>query len=257
MQLQYKDNVKQYIKFLKKKHGALATVGSQTVNEAAEIVEKSYGKELDKFTLRNKFTKGAIKLYKSKAQRSTGEFRKIEKINAIVAVRKMKGGKDHYLKMQEEGGTKRGSAKTQYSVAVPMDTARQGGSFAKPVKGPLRLQKSLIQKLQIGQHQLGLNDPFTGPQRWAILYKYTGLSGKGRNKTNPYGWDMKKQFFFTGMKRGLGIFHVISRRIRMIRTLEKKFIRVKPTHKFKKSIGKITTGILGNIFIKNAKKYLK
>ena len=231
---------------LKQKHGGLAIAGSKTVNRAAEIVKENYIKELHKFTLRNKFTIGAIKLYPSKPQRKSGEFRKLDKINAIVAVRKMKGGKDHYLKAQEDGHIKGGSVQTAGKVAIPLDAARTSKSHNKPIQGALQLQKSTIQSLPFGGYSLGVNDPFSNSKRWAILHKYK-KSGK---------WDLKKQFFFTGINKGLGIFRQVGSRFQMVRTLEKTSVKIKPTHKFRKATNRINSIVIEKIFMRIAKKMM-
>lgn len=259
--LQYRDNTKQYIKMLQRKHGGLAIVGSHTVNEGSAIIHKAYDKELDKFTIRNKFTKGAVKLYKSSPQRKSGEFRKITGINAKVGIRKMRGGKDHYLLLQEKGGTKTGASQTKGKVPIPIDvTARMGGTHAGVIKGPLQLQRAGgIQTLTLGGRPFGLpNDGLTMNQRWAILRKYTGTSRIGRNRAgNRYGWNLKKQFFFTGNRRGLGIFQVKGKnKIQMVRTLEKSSVRIRATRGFQKSVDKLDRQDMQRIFVQNAKRYL-
>lgn len=253
--LQFRDNTKKYIKMLKKKHGALSIVGSQTVNQGAQQIKNSYDKSLENFTLRNKFTKGAVKLYKSSAQRKSGEFRKITGINAKVGIMKLRGGKDHYLLLQEKGGTKSGVSETQGKVPIPIDvTARKGGSHRGVVKGPLQLQKAgKIQTLNLGGKPFGFpGDGFGakgGAQRWAILHKYS--------KRNRYGWDLKKQFFFTGQNQGLGIFKIAAKnRIHMVRTLEKSTIKIKPTYAFQKSVNQLSRRDMDKLFIKNARAYM-
>ena len=262
--LHYSDNTKDYIKMLERSHGGLAISGSQTVNEGAERIKKAYEGELDKFTLRNKFTKGAIRINLSKPQRSTGEFRQLKNINAVVGVRKLKGGKEHYLALQEEGGTKGGSI--QGKVAMPMDAARTSNSRARVVKGALQLQKKPamgVLSFSDGKTLGTMNDTFNGgyrkgAQRWAILYKYSGLSRNPNDKkaVGRYGWDLSKQFFFRGMVRGFGLFMMVGSRIKMMRSIEKSSVRVKPTLKFAKSVNKISQFTLESIFIKNAKKFM-
>lgn len=256
--LLYRDNTKQYIKMLQKKHGAMAIVGSHTVNEGATIIKKSYDKELDKFVLRNKFTKGAVKLYKSTPQRKSGEFRKITGINAKVGVLKLKGGKEHYLLLQEKGGTKTGHVEGKVPIPIDM-TARTGGVKSGVIKGPLQLQRSGIQTLTLGGKPFGFqNDGYTMDQRWAILHKYTGTSKIGRNRSNNrYGWDLKKQFFFVGNRRGFGIFQVKGKnRIHMVRTLEKSSVQIRARHGFQKSVDKVDRQDMQRIFVQNAKRYL-
>ena len=76
--LHYSDNTKDYIKMLERSHGGLAIAGSQTVNEGAERIKTAYEGELDKFTLRNDYTKKSLKLYPSKPTRTSGEFRTLK-----------------------------------------------------------------------------------------------------------------------------------------------------------------------------------
>lgn len=259
-----KDNTKQYIKMLKKKHGALAVVSADTVNTAAKVVEKKYKRELESFTLRNKFTKGSVKTLKSKSQsKRTGEFRPIKDINSIVGVKKMKGGKQHYLSKQEEGDRVRGTGKTKGSVPIPLDIARTAGSHGKPIKSALRLQNAgTIQTLRMKGDTLGVpGSKFMGQggaQSWAIFHKYAGTSKRNRSgANNRYGWNLNKPFFFTGMVRGLGIFKIIRKRARMIRTLEEKSVKIRATNKFQKTVDKITPGMMNTIFKRAAERHLR
>ena len=201
--IKVKDNTKTFIKNLKKRHGALAVVSAKTVNTAAKVVERRYKKELEDFTLRNRFTKGSVKLFESRPQsKRTGEFRPIKDINAVVGVRKMKGGKQHYLLKQEEGGTKRGTGATKGGVPIPLDVARAGKSHGKPIRRALRLQNAgAIQTLKVGSDTLGVpGSRFHRRQSWAIFHKYSGTSKRDRTAGNRYGWKLDKPFFFTGMK---------------------------------------------------------
>jgi hypothetical protein len=250
MTLKYKDNTKKYIKELKKHHGGLSLVSADTVNTAARVLEKSYKKKLRKFILRNKFTMGAVKTFFAKARRSKGGFRNIKDINAIVGVRKMKGGKRHYLDKQETGDTKRGYNQTMKSVAIPLNVARTGESKKKPIKGALRLQRSTINTLKVGGEPLGVpGSKYGTKQSWAIMNKYM--------KNNKYGWDTTKQFFFTGIRSGLGIFKKIGKRIRKVRDLNKKSVRIKALHKFDKSFDNLTPTRMENIFHRAANRFLK
>lgn len=258
MALTIKTNTKDFIKALARRRDALPIVGAETVNEGAEMIYNIYQGELKGFTLRNKFTQGAVKLLKSKPVSSSGRVRAVKDINAVVAVRKMKGGKDHYLLDQEVGGTKRGGL--QGKVPIPLDSARQSESHKKPISTPLRLTKGLPQELTIG----GMRGPrvpfgsdrdrFNDSQRWAILYKY---SGKVKGPKNPYGWDLKKPFYFQGLRRGLGVFTLKRRRISMIRTLEKSHLTIRATGKFRRSVDRLTPRKMEEIFKRKAIRYIR
>lgn len=241
---------KDYVKMLKRKHGAIATTSVATVNKAAKLVETTYKKELRKFTLRNKFTMGAVKLFKSKAKRSAGGFRKIEDINAIVGVRKMKGGKEHYLLKQDIGGTKKGLSKTLGKVAIPLDVARSGQSHGKPIKSALRLQNvGSLQTLKVAGKQIGTpNSSFSRSQSWAILWKH--------RKDNRYGWDLGKQFLFQTLSGVMGIFKKAGRGFKKIRNLDNRIIKIKATRKFQRAIEKLTPVMMEAIFKREARKFL-
>lgn len=251
MTLKVTDNSKKYIKELKKYHGGLSLVSAETVNTAAKLVKRTYLKKLDKFTLRNKFTKGAVKIFFANPKRSSGDFRPIEKINAVVGVKKMKGGKEHYLNKQEEGDIKRAKGKTKNFIPLAMDkNARTSGRHEKPVRAALRLQKSTIQTLRVGGKPLGVpGSSFQGKQSWAILHKYM---------ENPkYGWDVSKQFFFTGLKRGFGVFKKIGKKFKMTRLLNRKSVKIKALHKFDHSFDKLSPNMMKNIFFRAAEKFLR
>jgi len=262
MSVKYSDNIKDYTNTLKRIHGGISIASSQTVNDAVDIIEHNYKNEIRKFTLRNKFTEGAIKKQHSKPQRSSGEFRPIEKINARVGMMKMKGGKEHYLKDQEEGATHRGNPQTGHKVAFPLDHARTSGKRTKPIKGPLQLQKSgRVQTLKFADgKKFGTpGDGFADKQRWAIMYKYTGLSGRGKKAAlgpyDRYGWDIsRKPFFFQGLVRGLGVFMAIGKRIRMLRRLNKVTVNVKATGKFERSFKAVDDKMMTHLMEKNVKK---
>jgi hypothetical protein len=193
----------------------------------------------------------------SKAQRSKGGFREITDINAIVGVKKMKGGKEHYLSKQERNAIKRGNSQTAGKVAMPINkNARTGGIYQKSVKGALRLQKAgAIQTLKIGSKKIGTpSDGFNargGAQRWAILY---------REMRNPrQGWDLSKQFFFQGMKKGLGIFKKVGSKIKMTRSLEKSTVKPnsKYANKLQKSTKKLNENMMNAIFKRAALKFMR
>lgn len=246
----YKDNSKEYIRQLKKVHGGLPTVASETVNTAAKLVDKTYKKELDRFTLRNKFTKRGVKTLLSRPTSRGGDFRPIGKINAIVGVLKMKGGKKHYLTDQEKGDVKTGKVKGK--VPIPIDkNARTAGAYNRPVKSALRLGNSTqIQTLKIGSENLGVNDRFNargGKQRWAILYR-----GMRSNK-----WDLSKQFFFTSINKGLGIFKKVGNKIKKTRSLEESNVKIKATHKLQRATEKLTPNMMKAIFKREAEKKLR
>ena len=263
MTIKIKSNAMDFVKLLKKRHGALAIVGSDTVNTAAKVVERAYQKKLDQFILRNKFTKGATAILKSKPTGSKGDFRPIKNINAIVGVRKMKGGKDHYLLKQEVGDTVSGTGKTAGFVAVPTDPARTGKRLTRPVKKALRLQSNpKANILKAGGDVIGVpGSRFSNRQSWAILAKYTGASRNSKNRAgNKYGWNTRKPFFFTGLKSGLkamGVFIQEGKKFSMKRALTGKSRKIKALHKFEKAITKLSPRMMEAIFKRSASKFIR
>lgn len=267
MAITYTDNSKKMIRWLKRVHGGLAITSANTLNEAASNVEKKYKKTLKmKFKLRAaKFTLGAVMIFKATAKRTSGEMRKISGINAIVGVRKMRGGKEHYLAKQEFGDVSTGKSITKGKVPFPIVASRTAGESIKPIAGISRLKRNPTQTLKLGGSRFGFKDKFNARgQRWAILWKYTGRSGYGSKKRGrkikkyigKQGWDLKKPFFFTGQDRGFGIFQLKKSRIQMIRILNRPAIRIKERNLFGKSVDQLTPQVMERLFLKNAKKFV-
>ena len=243
--IKVKTNTKEMIKWLKRKHGHLEMASADTLNLASKKVEMTYRGELKtKYKLKNKFTLGSIQTLKATAKGSAG-FRPISNINSIVGIRKMKGGKPHYMKKQEEGARISGSTKSDGKVPIPLKTARTSKSDRKPVARKLRLDRG-IQTLQLGGRRFGHKDKFNPRQRWAIIHKY--------RKTGK--WDLSKPFFFSSLKKGLGVFVKKGAKIGMIRTLSKSAITIKPRHSFSKAVHTLTPSKMEQIFGIAAKKHL-
>jgi hypothetical protein len=239
--LQYHDNTKTYIKMLERKHGAIAIVGSHTVNEAAEQIIKDYYKKLEKnFIIRNKYTKNSIKLYKSNPVRKSGEFRKLTSINTKIKIRKMKGGKDHYLKLQEEGGIKKGTTLTLNKVAYPNLRSRTSNNLYKPIGGRYRIYSQLFDQPNVGGKKFGYNDKFSPHQRYAIGQKYAPPS----------------KMFIMKTTYGLSIFAKQHGQIQQVRDLKRTTIKIKATHYLEKSMKNFDSNKMDRLFIKNTKKYL-
>jgi len=257
--IKVKTNTKDFIRKLKKHHGGLAMVGADSVNTAAKLVKSDYNKRLDKFILRNKFTKGAVRIFKSRPQRGADNFRDIKDINAIVGVMKMKGGRDHYLLKQEIGDVKKGFRGTKSKVPIPLSTSRPGNQHRKPIKRALRLTSAPVQELKLGTKKFGSgSDGFSPRQRWAILYKYAGLSAADTSSPgNKYGWDLGKQFIFEGIKKGLGVFQLANKKFKMVRTLKKSSVVIKARHKFEKAVDKLTPQMMETIFKRSASRFLR
>jgi len=257
MKIHVKDNSKDYVKMLRRKHGGLPIVAAETVNTAAKIIESRYKKSLKKFTIRNKFTLRAIKLNKSKARRSNGKFRKFEDINAIVGVMKQKGGKEHYLKDQELGGTTRGRSRGG-NIAMPLNRARTSNSDKRAVKGALRLRKSKSSVLAMKGNPIGVKGSrYSIKQSWAIANKYAGTSNHAKIRkskgygSNKYHWNLKAPFVMIG-----GMYLKFGKKLKMIRTLTKKSVRIKARHKLQNSTEALKPKMMEAIFKREAKKHL-
>ena len=247
MTIRYTDNSKKMIKWLRRNHGSLELASADTLNKAAEAVEKEYIRQLKThYVLKNKYTLGSLKIFKATATRKSGAMRKITGINSIVAMRSMKGG-SHYMVKQEEGARISGSSKTENRVPIPLAAARTGKNRRKPIAGRYRLMQQKPQVLRLGGQHFGQNDRFNARQRWAIMYKYRD-SGK---------WDLTKPFIFEGTKRGLGIFAKVGARVRMLRTLKSTSVKIRARHTFENSVDVLTPDRMERIFMAQAPKYIK
>ncbi len=239
----------------------LQVVAAETVNESAEDLQKKYARRLKrKQRLRNKrFTLGSTRVFKSRPIRKSGEPRPLHNINAITGVKKMKGGKEHYLAKLEKGRTQRGNSKTRNRVPIPLQAGRTSQNINKPIAGANRLTKGDTQTLTAGGSPFGVpgdRNTRTGRswknprQRFAALYRYQ-RSGGG---TGNLSGDLKKPFFFIGNDDKLGIFKFIRGRARKIRSLEDTSVRTKKRPNFKDSVDDMRASDIQKKFIRKAER---
>ncbi len=245
---------KKNIRKLGRRAGKLQEVAAETINDEAQALDINYKRRLQRNQrLRAKrFTLGSIKIFKATAVRRSGEPRQLGKINAILGIRKMKGGKKHYLAKLEEGRTQRGNRATRGKVPIPLTAARTSQNINKPISAPNRLLKGKTQVLRAGGKVFGFpNDRFKNPrQRFAILYNY-----KRRGTGNLRG-DLKKPFYFVDNKNNLGIFKFISGVAKKIRNLEDTTVKTRARPNFRKSVDTITPDRIQKTFNRKATKKL-
>ena len=242
------------IRKLGRRAGQLQVVAAETINDEAQALDTNYKRRLQRNQrLRAKrFTLGSIKIFKATAVRRSGEPRQLGKINAILGIRKMKGGKKHYLAKLEEGRTQRGNSRTRGRVPIPLTTARTSRNINKSISSPNRLTKGDTQTLRAGSKIFGLpNDRFKNPrQRFAILYRYFRTGGNGLTG------DLRKPFYFVNNSNQLGIFKFISGRVRKIRNLENTTVKTRKRPNFRKSVDTITPERIQRTFNRKSQKKL-
>ena len=84
---------KHFLRELGKKGNLLQVTAAETLNEAAEQIDKNYQTNLKrKSKLRNKFSLKSVKIFKAHGVSKSGQPRQLSKIDAVVGVRKLKGG---------------------------------------------------------------------------------------------------------------------------------------------------------------------
>ena len=245
---------KQFIRKLGRRGNALQVVAAEAINESAEGLEINYKRRLQRNQrLRaRKFSLGSVKTFKANPIRRSGEPRQLHDINAITGVRKMKGGRQHYLAKLEEGRVQRGNRKTKGRVPIPLTAARTSQNINKPISSPNRLLKGKTQVLRAGGKVFGFpNDRFKNPrQRFAILYNYK------RRGTGNFQGDFKKPFYFTDNSNRLGIFKFISGVAKKIRNLEDTTVKTRARPNFRKSVDTITPDRIQKTFNRKAQRKL-
>ncbi len=231
-------NPRQFNRKLTRAGFALQKVQAAAINLGIEKIDRQYKNNLRRSVkLKNKFSLKSTKTFKANpVSRRTGNLRKMEDINAVTGVRKMKGGKKHYLAKMEDGGTQRGNPKTENKVPVPLDVSRTGGNENKPIASVNRLTSPKPpQTLRAGGKAFGhKGDGFSGRQRFAILHRYR-RGGGGR-----FVGDVTKPFFFITSKGKRGIFRFMRGRFKMTRSLEDSTIRVRSNPQFEKAVDSLT-----------------
>ena len=251
MSISLETNTRHFIQQLGKKGSKLQVVAAEAINEAAEELDQNYkGRLKRKQKIRSKFTLNSTKTFRARAIRKSGEPRPLSNINAITGVRKMKGGKEHYLAKLEKGRTQRGNTQTRGRVPIPLTAARTGQRESKPIAVSNRLTKGETQTLRAGGKVFGARgDRFkTSRQRFAVLYQYKRQGSRGLTG------DLSKPFFFTDNSNRLGIFKFIRGTARKIRNLEQTTAKTKAAPNFKQTVDGMKPGMIQDKFVKKARR---
>lgn len=239
-------NQREFNKELSKAGIALQRVQADAINTGARNIQLQYKNNLRRSVkLKNKFSLNSTKLYQATPiSKRTGQLRAMDDINARVFIRKMKGGKEHYLAKMEEGIPQPGNSKTENKVPVPLNTARTGQSEYKPIANANRLLSSKgPQTLRAGGKKFGVkNDGFKGNQRFAILQRYR-QGGTGR-----FTGDITKPFFFITNKGNRAVFRWIRGKFRVIRLLNDSYVKVKANPQFEKAVESFTPQKMDSIY---------
>jgi hypothetical protein len=240
---------KHFINQLGKKSNALQVVAADTLNESAEEINKNYKIRLKRNTkLRNKFSLNSVKIFKAHGISKSGVPRPLHKIDAVVGVRKMKGGKRHYLDKLEKGGTTRGGRMTLGKVPIPLKTARVAKSDSRVISKGHRLTTSKTHTLRVGGKRIGVRgDGYNSTRkRWGVVY--------GASRANRLNGDPKKPFYMIGNDGKQGIYKMFGKKIRKIRNLSKSSVRRKAEPHFQKSVKQESPKRIQQRFIRNAQK---
>lgn len=258
MKINLELQTKQYIKQLGKQGNRLQITAADTLNESAEVINNQYRGNLKKNAkLRNKYALNSIKTFKANPVSRSGEPRPLGKINAITGIRKMKGGKTHFLAKAEEGGTTRGTGNTRNKVPIPLQSSRTSMSDNKPIAGANRLDKNATQTLKIRGQAFGVPGDkssrtgrgFTTRQRFAVLHTYNKKLGGNSEKIQG---DLSKPFYFIDGNNDLAIFKFKGKKLLKLRTLKKSSVRRKPRPRFEKAVKTMTPRKIQERFVKNA-----
>ena len=250
MKINLETDVKAFVQVLGRTSNKLQIAAADTLNETAKEVRERYNESLTTGgnIARNKFTINASKVLESNPIRRNGTPRKLNQINSKVVIRKMSGGKEHYLAKAETPGTQRGNPLTMGKVPVPLTTARIGKSDSRAISAGNRLIKGKTQTLRTGGRKIGVRgDGYnkTG-QRWSVLY--------GSIRRGTINGDPKKPFYMIDNKNNLGIFKLFGKRVRKIRSLKKNSIRIKGNPRFEKSVKAVSPIEIQKKFVSKAEK---
>ena len=236
MKIEYKDNIKEFTRKLKMAGISLQEAGAEALNLGAAYISMKYKANLKKsFRLRNeKFTLGAIRIFKAHSKCSKGTLRKLRDVNAVIGVVNMKNGRKHYLAKQEEGGKVKGLRKTGGKVPVPLVAARQGGNISKPVAKRYRIDTGNVIPLK---NLYGLN-----PRQ-----QYGAMRSMARR-----GKVQSDKLYLTDK----GIYKITKKRITQLRNTEETQVIIKANPVFQKSVNQLTDKRMISAFQIAAKRLL-
>ena len=234
MELKYTDNVMDWTRKLRRAGFAMQEAGAEACTFAAQKIASQYRAEIRSKTImmRNeKFTLRAITVFPAKGVRKGGELRRMDDINAIVGVKQMAGGKEHYLAMLELGKDKRDAN----GVPIPVDSAR-GGIRSRPVVTSMRLKQARTGGV------IDLSRFAGNPrQQYAIMN-----SMARRGKLSSGGYYAADH----GDKKWL--YKVQGKKAIIVRDISEEIVKIKANPMFERSVGGLSSADMETYFVRAA-----
>jgi hypothetical protein len=238
-QIEYRDNINEYLRELSRAGVAIQKAAALALNRGAGFIASTYKLSLkNNFTLRNKFTLGAIRVMKAHEMRSNKkDLRPLRDVNAKVGVDELKGGKLHYLAKHETGHVVRGIRKAKNRVPIPLRAARTAGSEKKPIAPKYRMLTANVEELK---NLRGLN----ARQQYGAMRDLVK-----RGKVTPNNLYMTEH----------GIFDLFKKRFRVtqVRNTDEVKILLKGKPLFGKAVSALTEDIMAKLFVSAAKRLIK
>jgi len=233
--IEYKDNLPALLKQLNRAGVRIQEAGAESVNMGAEYIDRKY-KALLKTNLKrkSKFTLNATRIYKAHTTRSGGQLRKLRDINAVVGVRTMSGGKEHYLARMERGDDRTGGRQTGGKVPIPLRGARTGKNASRGISPAYRLNRNSVHKL---------NKRFRNAREY-----YGALSSMAKRGVI----DGKKMY-----QTEFGIHTVRRGRVLQLRDTSQTRLEVKARPYFEEAQGFLTPRVMQQIFVITARRLIR
>ena len=250
MELKYTDNVQDWTRKLRTAGFAMQEAAALACTNAAKYVATQYRLELRMKTihLRNEnFTLKSIIVFPARARHGSGELRPMTGINAIVGVKALGGGREHYLAMLEVGADKKGMPQLGGKVPIPLDSARTGEDRSRAVSSAFRLSS--------GYHIGGKIDlsRFSGNRRqqFAIM---NSMAARGKlwgvQKNKQISKHMLYRVDYGGGQEYL--FSIRGKKARIVRDLSQSIVKVPERPWFGEAVDMLTSAEMEGFFVRAA-----
>ena len=238
MDLKYTDNVMEWTRKLRTAGFAMQQAAAEACTFAAQSIAGQYKTRLrtETILLRNeKFTLRSVTVYPARGIKKGGELRQMDDINAVVGVRQMAGGKEHYLAMLEIGADKRATGQSG-GVPIPVDSAR-GGNRSRPVQSGMRLNQGTRYEGTVDLSRFAGNPR----QQYAIM---NSMARRGKLSAGAY------YAVDHGDKKWL--YKIDKGRATITRDISQDIVKIKANPMFQKSVGKLSSADMETYFSRAA-----
>lgn len=233
--IEYADNFPEIERKLRRAGVLMQVAAEEALNQGAEFIQHKHRALMrNRYRRASNYTLNATRVMRAHGTRRDGSLRRLRDINAMVVVRQMPGGRDHYLAKKEEGGVRRGSARTGNKVPIPLNAARRGGNPNAGIAPAYAIGRKPIQQ---------------DTHRWKSATQFYGAARAmvRRGALARNSW----------IQNAYGVFQVGVNKIKMLRNTESASLPVRSEPLFEEATAALSERVMRRVWQQTAERLIR